>query len=166
MRRLTAALLVVLVMLFLGAAPVFAKSASPLNRRISGPFEGTTFFDLSTSRCNLLHQVFDGSYAPVQGRSGSFHIDVCPSLGADGGNVDSGTFTMHDPMGATLEGTVTGVYDTSESGTIPFEFVLHIDSGTKVFHDAHGTITVTGVWVFEANPAPISGTLAGALSRG
>src|SRR5262245_8104890 len=85
MRRLSAALLVVLVMLFVGPAPVFAKSASPLNRRISGRFEGTTFFDLSTSRCNLVHQVFDGAYTPVRGRLGSFHIDVCPSFGADGG---------------------------------------------------------------------------------
>ena len=75
-----------------------------MNRRVSGPFAGTTFFELSTSGCNLVHQVLDGSYAPVQGRSGSFHIDVCPSFGADGGNVDSGTFTMRDPNGATLEG--------------------------------------------------------------
>jgi hypothetical protein len=165
MRRPTAAGLVVLVVLFLGAEPVSSKSATPLNRRVSGPFEGTTFFDLCTNRCTLVHQVLDGSYAPVQGRSGSFHIDVCPSFGADGGNVDSGTFTMRDPNGATLEGPVTGVYDTSEQGTIPFEFELHIDSGTKVFHDAHGTITMTGVWVFEANPAPISGTFGGALTR-
>ena len=165
MRRLAAASLVMVMVLSLGAASTSAKSAAPLNRRVSGPFRGSTTYDLFTSRCSLVHQVLDGTYTTANGGSGSFHVDVCPLFGTGGGTVDSGTFTVRDPKGATLEGTVTGVYRIGAPPTIPFEFELHVASGTNALRRAHGTISMSGVWVFEANPAPISGTLDGAHTR-
>jgi hypothetical protein len=44
--------------------------------------------------------------------------------------------------------------------------VLEVDDGTRAFADVDvdGTILVTGVWDFVANPGLVSGTLAGHLT--
>jgi hypothetical protein len=88
---------------------------------------------------------------------------MCPTFGVDSGSVEVGSFTLRDPRGSTLDGTVTGVYDTSTPPNIPFEFTLHAVTGTRLFRHARGTITLAGVWEFVAIPSPISGTLMGSL---
>jgi hypothetical protein len=165
MRRRAAALVVMLAALLIGAAPVEAQSATSLNREVSGPFVGTTFFDFFTNGCSFIHQALDGTYTTVNGGTGSFHLDVCPTFAVDSGSVDTGTFTLQDRRGSTLAGTVTGVYDTSVPTNIPFEFTLHAMTGTRLFRHAQGTIKLAGVWEFVANPSPISGTLVGSLAR-
>jgi hypothetical protein len=116
-----------------------------------------------TSGCGLVHQTVDGTYTTAKGETGSFHLDMCPTFGVDSGSVEVGSFTLRDPRGSTLDGTVTGVYDTSTPPNIPFEFTLHAVTGTRLFRHARGTITLAGVWEFVAIPSPISGTLMGSL---
>jgi hypothetical protein len=162
--RCAAGLLVMLTSILLAAAPVGADSGSVLNREVTGAFAGTTFWDLSTPGCSLVHQTFDGTYTPQKNGTGTFHIDVCPVFGTDGGFVAEGTFMLRDRRGATLTGTVTGSYVTSAPPALPVEFVLEVDDGTRAFADVDGTILVTGVWDFVANPGLVSGTLAGHLT--
>lgn len=163
MRRRAAALVVMVAALVLSTAPLGAESTTALNREVSGPFVGTTFFDFFANGCGFIHQTLDGTYTTVKGGTGSFHLDVCPTFGVGGGLVDVGTFTLHDRRGSTLDGKVTGVYDTSVATSIPFEFTLQAVAGTRLFRHAGGTITLAGVWQFVSNPSPISGTLVGTL---
>ena len=163
MRRLATPLVVILVALVLGTAPADAESSTALNRDVSGPFVGTTFFDFFTNGCSFIHQALDGTYATAKGGSGFFHLDVCPTFGVDNGSVDVGTFSLHDPLGSTLDGTVTGVYDTTVPTSIRFEFTLRVVSGTRRFRHAHGTVTLTGTWEFVSITSPIFGTLVGSL---
>ena len=70
MRRLATPLVVILVALVLGTAPADAESSTALNRDVSGPFVGTTFFDFFTNGCSFIHQAFDGTYTTAKGGSG------------------------------------------------------------------------------------------------
>src|SRR5438128_1052196 len=164
MRRLAAAVLVTLTALLGGAAPASAKPDATLNREVSGPFTGTSRFDFFTGGCSFIHQAFDGAYQTEKGKSGSFHVDVCPTF-SPGDSRAVGTFTVRTPDGSALTGTVTGVYDASTPPRIPFEFTLTAVTGTKGLKHASGTILMDGVWQFDSNPGPVSGTLAGSLER-
>jgi hypothetical protein len=163
MHRRVAALVAMMAALVLSAAPVAAEPNPAFNRAVSGPVVGTTFVDFLTSGCGLVHQTVDGTYTTAKGETGSFHLDMCPTFGVDSGSVEVGSFTLRDPRGSTLDGTVTGVYDTSTPPNIPFEFTLHAVTGTRLFRHARGTITLAGVWEFVAIPSPISGALVGSL---
>jgi hypothetical protein len=165
MYRRAAALVAMMAALVLSAAPAGAEPNPAFNRSVSGPVVGTTFVDFFTSGCSFIHQTVDGTYTTVKGEPGSFHLDVCPTFGVDSGSVEVGTFTLRDPRGSTLDGTVTGVYDTSAPPNITFEFTLHAVTGTRLFRHARGTITLAGVWEFVAIPSPISGTLVGSLEQ-
>ena len=107
--------------LLLNAATASAEPTAGVNREVSGPFVGTTFFDFFTSGCSFIHQTLDGTYTTtVHGQTGTFHLDVCPTFGANGGSVAAGRFTVNDRRGSTLIGTVTGTYDISTTPVIPF----------------------------------------------
>jgi hypothetical protein len=163
MYRRAALLVTVIAILLLSATPATADRTTALNSEVSGAFVGTTVYDLTTPSCGLVHQVFDGTYTARSG-SGTFSVDVCPSFASENSFVTDGTFALRDRRGATLTGTVTGTYDTSTAPTIPFQFTLHVTAGTRAFQHVSGTIDVGGVWVFDSNPSPISGTLVGDLT--
>jgi hypothetical protein len=164
MRRLAAVLLIATASYVGFATSVAAQPDTSLNREVSGPFTGSTFLDFFTTECSLIQQALDGTYQTQKGQSGSFHIDVCPTFGP-GGSLAVGTFTLATPHGATLTGTVTGVYDISAPPSFRFEFTLTAATGAKDLKHATGTILMDGLWQFDGNPRPISGTLAGSLER-
>jgi hypothetical protein len=163
-----AALLVAMIVaaLLLDSATASAEPTTALNREVSGPFAGTTFFDFFTNSCSFIHQTLDGIYATtVQSQTGTFHLDVCPTFDATGGLVGAGSFAIHDRRGSTLIGIVTGTYDISTTTSIPFAFMLQVVTGTRAFRHVGGTISLTGVWDFHGDPAPIAGTLVGSLTQ-
>jgi hypothetical protein len=165
MRRLAAVLLTATAGYFGFVTPVAAQPDTSLNREVSGPFSGSTFLDFFTTDCSFpVEQALDGTYQTQKGQSGSFHIDVCPTFSPEGSQA-VGTFTLTSPNGATLTGAVTGVYDISAPPSFPFEFTLTAATGTKDLKHATGTILIDGLWQFDSNPSPISGTLAGSLER-
>jgi hypothetical protein len=131
MHRRAAALVAMMAALVLSAAPAAAEPNPAFNRAVSGPVVGATFVDFLTSGCGLVHQTVDGTSTTAKGETGSFHLDMCPTFGVDSGSVEIGSFTLRDPRGSTLDGTVTGVYDTSTPPNIPFEFTLHAVTGTR-----------------------------------
>lgn len=163
MYRRAAGLVAMTTALVLSAAPVGAEPNPAFNQAVTGPVVATTFVDFFTGGCSFIHQTVDSAYTTVKGDTGTFHLDLCPTFGVDSGSVEVGTFTLRGPHGATLDGTVTGIYDTSAPPHIPFEFTLHAVTGTRLFGHARGTITFAGVWEFVAFPGSISGTLAGSL---
>lgn len=162
MRRLAAVLLVATAGYFGLATPVAAQPDASLNREVSGPFTGSTFLDLFTTDCSFpVEQALDGTYQTQKGQSGSFHIEVCPTASPAGFQA-VGTFTLTTAHGATLSGTVTGVYDISGPTGVPFEFTLTAAAGTRSVQHAIGTIQMDGIWHFDNS---LSGTLAGSLER-
>jgi hypothetical protein len=100
MYRRAAALVAMMAALVLSAAPVGAEPNPAFNRAVSGPVVGTTSVDFFTSGCSFIHQAVDGTYTTVKGETGSFHLDVCPTFGVDGGSVEVSTFTLRDPRGS------------------------------------------------------------------
>jgi hypothetical protein len=162
MRRLAVVLLVATAGYLVLATPVAAAPDVSLNREVSGPFAGSTFLDFFTRDCSFpVEQALDGTYQTEKGQSGSFHIEVCPTFSPEGSQA-VGTFTLTTPHGATLSGTVTGVYGISGPSSVPFEFTLTAAAGTRSLQQAIGTIQMDGIWHFDNS---ISGTLAGSLER-
>jgi hypothetical protein len=160
MRRLAAVLLIASASYVAFATPVAAQPDTSLNREVSGPFAGSTFLDFFTRDCGFpVEQLLDGTYQTQKGQSGSFHIEVCPTFSPEGSQA-VGTFTLTTPHGATLSGTVTGVYGINAPSSLPFETAA---TGTKSLQQAIGTIEMDGIWQFDGNL--ISGTLAGSLER-
>jgi len=165
MRRAATAFVVLLAAFVLNTSPLGADSTTPLNREVSGPFSGTTFFDFFTHGCSFIHQSFDGTYATAVPGTGTFHLDVCPTFAQNIGTIDAGTFTLRDRRGSVLNGTVTGTYDARVTPNVALTFTLHAESGTRGFRNVHGSIALVGEWNFVGNPGPISGTLVGELER-
>jgi hypothetical protein len=165
MRRAVAAVIAVVAAVCVGTVRGEAATSDPSNRYVNGHFVGTTFFELLSGRCDFIHLTLDGDCTTAKGRMGSFHLDVGPMFGVDSGTVESGSFTLRDPRGATLVGSVRGVYATTAPPRIPFALTLDVETGTGQFRHTRGAIALTGVWEFVANPSPISGTLVGSLSR-
>jgi len=162
MRRLAAVLLIATASYVGFATPVAAQPDTSLNREVSGPFAGSTFLDIFTRDCTFpVEQALDGTYQTEKGQSGSFHIEVCPTVSPEGSQA-LGTFTVTSPHGATRSGTVTGVYGISGPSSVPFEFTLTAAAGTRSLQQAIGTIQMDGTWHFDNS---ISGTLAGSLER-
>jgi len=172
MRRLVFTTAAVLVSLGVAGAPATAAAGARPDREVSGPFTGTSVFDVSTSRCSFVHQVYDATYATTTKQSGSFHLDGC----VDSGSADfayTGTFVLTNGKRATVEGTVTGVVGGSPAGTpcpdpsdfaSPLDFTLTPTRATKNLKRT-SAIHLTGVWCSPGAPGVpggISGTLAGA----
>src|SRR4051794_13652351 len=101
MRRFAAFFVAVAFGLGATALPAAAGS-NGLNRKATGPFEGTGAFDFSTPACSFVHQVFDATYTTQKNahkkhpQVGSFHAEGCVDFGPPGGPtfVFTGTFTL------------------------------------------------------------------------
>jgi hypothetical protein len=163
----------VLVGFTLAAGPVAAAADTGLNRTVTGPFTGTSVFDFSTPACSFAHQVYDASYNPQAGSSGSFHLDGCVTFGPGGAFDFNGTFALQWNH-ATLAGTVAGVVGNAPASACPsgfassLAFTLTVQSGTGRFNAASGTISLDGTWCSPTTPnvaGPINGDLTGHLSH-
>jgi hypothetical protein len=139
-------------------APVSPAAAAPgagLNRRVSGPFTGTTKFDFGSGGCSFVHQTFDLTYRSARG-SGTLHFDGCaiPDDSVNGGFRYALTFVMRAP-GGRLTGTATG-------GVFPMDLTLTVEHGTKRFRRATGTVDLDGQW--SASISTFEGTASGTLT--
>jgi hypothetical protein len=167
MRRLLAVLALMLVGTVAAAPPLSAQDgSSTLNRKVSGPFTGTTSWRFFGDGCSFVHQVFDATYDTGSGREGTFHLDVCVNNRGTSTFPVTGTFVLTARNGAALTGTVTGTI-TSVSVEVCFanlDFALTTTDGTRNLRRASGTVNLDGTWNCQ-NPGVISGLLAGALQR-
>lgn len=158
MRRLVAVVLAVIVGVGLTASPSSAAPNTQLNRRVSGPFEGTTEFQFGTEGCSFVFQVWEGTYRTAQNKEGTFRLEGC--VQASGTFPFTGTFTLTAPNGAVLTGTVSGsVFGGPGGGQA---FTLRVVEGTKNFRRVVGTILLLSTW---PGGSSFSGTLAGSLQR-
>jgi hypothetical protein len=134
-----------------------------LNREVSGPFTGTTFFDFPPT-CPVAHQVFDATYDAEAGGVGTFHVDTCvlvPAPDATQSFPVAGSFVLTTPSGATLTGLVTGaIVFGGGPENARLDFTLVVTDGTEQFRDATGTIGLDGTWEVGNT---IAGTLVGSV---
>ena len=172
MRRLIAALAIVVIGLWAAGAPAWAVTETQeLNNTVSGPFSGTTHFVRAACGCSFdSHQVFDLRSAPpptthtnhaCSGRSTSTSASSTQSSEF----VFRGTFVFTSSRGATLNGTATGSTDAVDTGT--FTLTLEVTSGTSSFKGVTGHIDLSGTWTSgtRGGTGPASGTSTGALQR-
>jgi hypothetical protein len=173
MRRLLLVSCAVVASILIVAPPAGASSTS-LNGNVSGPFTGTSVFDV-TSACSLFHQVYDATYAVKHRKVGSVHVDGCVTFGSGSSFSYSGSFTLTTPDRGTLSGAVSGVIGGSPAGVCSsssafpasLNFTLVVVHGTKAYKHVTGSLGLTGTWCSPATPGvsgPISGDLAGHLS--
>ena len=158
MRRLVAVVLAVIVGVGLMAAPATAAPADQLNRRVSGPFDGTTQFEAAAG-CSFVFQVWEGTYQTTRGQEGTFRLEGCVDLSGSS-FLFTGTFRLVAPNGAVLTGTVSGPVFTGGIGGQTF--TLTVQEGTKNFRHAVGTIQLLGGW---QGGTEFDGTLTGSLQR-
>jgi hypothetical protein len=168
-RRRTRHFLAVVIVVGGVVIPVVPASATPdesLNRAVSGPFTGTSFFEFLTRGCSLVYQAFDFDYETVKGESGRFHADTCGELGTP--PTVTGSFVLTTPHGATLTGAVNGTIcfgcpPLIDPTATPFELTLTAAEGTKGLQHVTGTIAVDGTW--NVLTGSIGGTVDGSLQR-
>jgi hypothetical protein len=161
MRRWFVIVAVVITTLAVTSPPAFAAKNDALNRRVSGPFSGTTEFEFGSDGCPFVHQAFDLTYETDRG-DGSLHLEGCASSDSTfvGGFRYDLDFVLRLPKRGWLSGTATG-------GVFPMELTLTVEHGSKRFRNVTGTIDLDGTWsasisVFEGTA---SGTLTGHLAR-
>jgi hypothetical protein len=143
------------------ASPAEAAPANGLNRRVSGPFSGTTAFEFGTNGCSFVHQVFDLTYQTARGK-GSLHLEGCaiPDGSVTGGFRYDLDFVMKPPRRGRLIGSAAG-------GVFPMDLTLTVERGTKRFRHATGTIDLDGVWTASIGTfeGTANGTLTGHLQK-
>jgi hypothetical protein len=173
MRRLVIAFVAVsLCVLAFSAVPANAAGISYFNGSVSGPFGGTSRFDL-TSSCNFVHQVFDAAYVDGYGGRGSVRLAGCVELASEAPFSYVGSFAIATSKGALLRGTVSGVigngaHGSCNAGLFPAEldFILELTHATRGFRNVSGTIHLQGTWCSPQLPnvsGPITGGLTGDL---
>jgi hypothetical protein len=160
MRRWVVAVVAVVGTTFV-AAPAEARPGNSLDRRVSGPFTGTTAFEFGTEGCSFVHQVFDLTYEARRDR-GKLRMEGCatPDNSFAGGFRYDLDFVMRPPGRGRLTGTATG-------GVFPLDLTLTVERGTKHFRHAQGTIDLDGVWTASIGTfeGTANGTLAGHLVK-
>ena len=164
MRRWFVTAVVATVAVFGTLAPVGPAAAAPadgLNRRVSGPFTGTTVFDFGGGGCSFVHQTFDLTYQSARGR-GKLNFEGCatPDDNFAGGFRYDLDFVLKAPGRGRLTGHATG-------GVFPMDLTLTVEHGTKRFRHATGTIDLDGQWTASISTfeGTASGTLTGHLQK-
>jgi hypothetical protein len=174
---------VALAVVALGSGPAAAApSIDDLNRRVTGPFTGTTEFDFVTAPCGFVHQTFEGTYRVAskskKPATGTFSIDTCVSFSpapTDTGSTVlwNGTFTLDPPGPGTLSGVVFSRRDlpTTPCGSdfaASLNFRLKVQHGTGDYAGVKGKVRLRGTWCSGMTPGqddPVTGRLVGKLRR-
>jgi hypothetical protein len=173
MRRWVFVSCAVVASILVVASPAGASNTS-LNGNVSGPFTGTSVFDV-TPACSLFHQVYDATYTVKHRKVGTVHVDGCVTFGSGSSFSYSGSFTLTTPHRGTLTGTASGVIGGSAAGPCSsasafpasLSFTLVVVDGTHAYKHVTGSISLTGTWCSPATPGvpgPISGVVTGHLS--
>ena len=129
----------------------------PLNLQVTGPFTGTTDFEMLTHGCSFVFQVFDGTYSTPTG-PGTFHIEGCIEL-VDFVVPFSGSRSPRPAR--TLSGSVSGAEPVGEVVLLDFTFTVAAATGS--LNGATGTMHLLGDWDGH-EPGEINGTLTGNLT--
>jgi len=164
-------LAIVVVLAGLATAPPVNAEPKSFNRRVSGPFTGTTLFSFATPACSFVHQVYDGTYTIPNGKTGSFHLDGCVDF-APVGFAYTGGFVLTTPKGAVLRGRVNGiVFGNDPTGPCPagtqpgpIHFALTVTQATAGFKRAAGSIDLAGTWCETLVGPGTDGTILGQLT--
>jgi hypothetical protein len=156
LRRWLVVVAVVIGTLVATAPAALAEKSDALNRRVSGPFSGTTAFDFDSLGCSFVHQVFDLTYDTARG-PGSLHLEGCatPDNAWAGGFRYDLDFVLRLPKRGWLSGTATG-------GVFPMDLTLTVEHGSKRFRHVTGTIDLDGTW--SATISTFEGTATGTLT--
>jgi hypothetical protein len=107
MRRFVVAAIVVIGFSTCIAAPASGAPLAKLEAHVTGVTTGVSSFTACPN--GDLRSDMTGTYVTLDGRTGSYHIDVCLAFGGIVFTITSGAFTITTPKGATLTGVVTGV---------------------------------------------------------